>query len=370
MWRAATMILILALTACEARAVTVGDVTRVEGQRINKLHGLGLVVGLPGTGDSGDYAPAIRPLAALLQRLADPVTSAAELKATKNVALVTISVTVPAAGARKGDRLDVEVQSIGSAKSLAGGRLFITPLQGPQKNSIVYGLAEGAVRLENPKQSTVGVVDGGAVLEEEVLTEFVSGNKFRLVLADALSGFAAAAEVAQVINERNMYTAGHDIAKALDARTVEVDVPEFQRANPVPFLGDILKLSLRSPLETAARVEINDHTGTIVITGNVEISAAVISHPTLTLSTISMTSSAAAATSTPVTGSAASAGTGPAPAPDGPFAKLDPSGAGGVQLQDLVNAMNTLKVPSADQIAIIKLLSKGGRIHGEVVFVE
>ena len=252
MRRAVTIMLILALAVMEARAVTVGDVTRVEGQRINKLHGLGLVVGLAGTGDSGDYAPAIRPLAALLQRLADPVVSASELKATKNVALVTISVTVPASGARK----------------------------------------------------------------------------------------------------------------------VEVEVPEFQRANPVPFLGDVLKLSLRSPLETAARVEINDHTGTIVITGNVEISAAVISHPTLTLSTISTTSSAAATTSTPNAGSSASASSGPAPAPDGPFAKIDPTGEGGVRLQDLVNAMNTLKVPAADQIAIIKLLSKGGRIHGEVIFVE
>jgi flagellar P-ring protein precursor FlgI len=370
MWRAATVILVLALAAHEARAVTVGDVTRVEGQRINKLHGLGLVVGLPGTGDSGDYAPAIRPLAALLQRLADPVASPTELKATKNVALVFISVTVPASGARTGDKLDVEVQSAGNAKSLAGGRLFMTPLQGPQKNSIVYGLAEGSVRIENTKMPTVGVVDGGAVIETEILTEFVSGNKFRLVLADALSGFAAAAEVAQVINERNQYTAGHDIARALDARTVEVLVPEFQRANPVPFLGDIQKLSLRSPLETAARVEINDHTGTIVITGNVEISAAVISHPTLTLSTVSMTSSASAATNTLGAGGSASASSGPAPAPEGPFAKIDPSGEGGVRLQDLVNAMNTLKVPSPDQIAIIKLLSKGGRIHGEVIFVE
>ena len=55
---------------------------------------------------------------------------------------------------------------------------------------------------------------------------------------------------------------------------------------------------------------------------------------------------------------------------DGPFVKIDPSGQGGVRLQDLVNAMNVLKVPAADQIAIIKLLSKSGRIHAEVIFVE
>jgi flagellar P-ring protein precursor FlgI len=356
----------LLATAAEAGGVTIGDITRVEGQRINKLNGLGLVVGLSGTGDGGEYVLAMRPLAALLQRMGDPAVSEKEFKGTKNVAIVTVTATIPASGVRKGDRLDIQVQSIGAAKSLKGGRLVMTPLQGPQKNSVVYALAEGPIRIE--QGLTSGVVDGGAVMEEEVLTDFVENHKFRLVIAEPFAGFATAAEIAQVINERNIYTVGHEIAKALDARTVEVAVPDFQQANPVPFLGDVQKLSLRNPPETAARVEINERTGTIVITGNVEMSPAVISHPMLNVSTLS-TSSATAVVPGGASAAGATTGTGPAMT-DGPFVKIDPSGQGGVRLQDLVNAMNVLKVPAADQIAIIKLLSKSGRIHAEVIFVE
>ncbi|NIA22511.1 MAG: hypothetical protein GWP05_11240 [Anaerolineaceae bacterium] len=361
---AATLMLLAALDA--ARAVTIGDMTRIEGQRINKLHGLGLVVGLKGTGDSGDYMPTIRPLASLLSRLSDPVISVAELEDTKNVALVAVTCTIPQAGAREGDRFDVQVQSIGNSKSLLGGRLFITPLQGPQKNSIVYSLAEGAVRLEDPKVPTSGVVDGGAVIEESVLTDFIEDDKFRLILGEANSGFSMATAIAEVINQDAEYEVGVKIAKALDAKTIEVEVPEAYRKNPVPFIGRVQRLDMILP-RTKARVEINERTGTIVITGNVELSPAVISHKSLVVSTVpalpaaggpgpDMAASAAATTSGYVT--------------EGPFFDVDPQREGGARLRDLVTALNVLKVPAEDRIAIIKLLAKAGRIHAEVVFAE
>jgi flagellar P-ring protein precursor FlgI len=337
-----------AAVAPPACAATVGDITRVEGQRINKLNGLGLVVGLNKTGDGGDFLPVIRPLAALLQRMNDAVISPLELKDAKNVALVTVTATIPQGGARKGDRLDVQVQSIGGAKSLKGGRLYLAPLQGPQRNSIVYALAEG------PQVPTSGVVDGGAVLEEEITTTFVENNVFRLVLGEASSGFSMAATVATVINQNTEYEVGYSIARALDSRTVEVTVPEAYRANPVPFVGRVQQLDLILP-RREARVEINERTGTVVITGNVEISPAVVSHNSLVVSLV-------ASPQQPTTQ--------PTVIQEGPFFGIDPQGEGGARLQDLVSALNVLKVPPADRIAIIKLLAKSGQIHAEVTFVE
>ena len=372
-----------AVAAGTAQAVTIGDVTRVEGQRINKLHGLGLVVGLKGTGDGGAFLPAIRPLAAALQKLSDPVLSPDELKDVKNVAIVTLSATVPEGGVRPGDRLDVKVQSIGNCKSLKGGTLYITPLQGPQRNSIVYALAEGGIRLEDATVPTSGIIDGGAVLEEEVLTGFVENNKFRLVLNPTASGFSMAATVADAINQHTEYEVGATIAKALDARTVEVDLPEAYRANPAPFLGRVQRLDLILP-RRQARVEINERTGTMVITGDVEISPAVVSHKMLVVTTqgpvaapASTQAPAAAPTGSSVTsnsssgGATASAAVTTAAAPqDGPFFVIDPQGQGGTRLQDLVTAMNVLKVPAEDRIAIVKLLYRAGQIHAEVVFAE
>ena len=351
-------------TCGAARGVTIGDITRVEGQRVNKLRGLGLVVGLKGTGDGGDFLPAIRPLAAMLQRMSDPVVSAAELEDAKNIALVTVTATVPESGARMGDRLDVQVQSIGSSKSLKGGRLFLTPLQGPHRDSIIYALAEGPVRLEDPQTPTCGVVDGGGVLEEEVLTGFVEDNRFRLVLKEGGGEFSTAAAVADVVNQHTEYEVGRAIARALDARTIEVEVPEAYREDPVPFLGRVQRLDLLLP-RRQARVKVNERTGTIVISGDVEISPSVVSHKTLVVTAQPV----AAATATGQGVSSTALAVQPF-VEEGPFFGLDPQNESGARLQDLVAALNVLKVSAEDRIAIVKLLAKAGQIHADVTFTE
>lgn len=362
--RAATLAALLGLCGA-ALGVTVGDITRIEGQRVNKLIGHGLVVGLKGTGDGGDFLPAIRPLAAFLQEFSNPVLSAEELEDCKNVALVIVTATVPAGGARMGDRLDIQVSTIGACKSLKGGRLLLMPLQGPQKNSVVYALAEGPVRLEDTQVPTVGVIDGGAVMEEEVLTSFVENDRLRLVLHRSSGDFSEAAAVAEVINQHTEYEVGHAIARALDARTVDVTVPEVYRENPVPFVGRIQRLDMILP-RREARVEINERTGTIVITGNVEISPTVISHKTLVVTAHPVVTASAGGLGG-VGSTATSTG---AFVTEGPFFGLDPQGEGGARLQDLVSAMNVLKVPAEDRIAIVKLLARSGQIHADVSFVE
>src|SRR3954453_12560516 len=134
--------LILAATLLLGRtasAVKVADITRLGGQRTNVLTGLGLVVGLKGTGDGGAYLPAIKPLAGMLSKFADP-TTVKELNNADNVALVLLSAKVPANGVRDGDPLDVYVMSQGAAKSLKGGRLFVTPMTGPIPDSGIFAM--------------------------------------------------------------------------------------------------------------------------------------------------------------------------------------------------------------------------------------
>src|SRR5436309_2730836 len=119
------VILVCLLLARPALAVKIADITRLSGQRSNVLTGLGLVYGLKGTGDGGDYLPAIRPLAGMLSKYANPST-VRELANAQNVALVSITATLPADGVRDGDKIDCYVTSIGAAASLKGGRLFVT----------------------------------------------------------------------------------------------------------------------------------------------------------------------------------------------------------------------------------------------------
>src|SRR5438477_3535861 len=88
-------IVLLLLLARPALAVKIADITRISGQRSNVLTGLGLVYGLKGTGDGGDFLPAIKPLAAMLSKYADPAT-VKELANAQNVALVSITATLPA----------------------------------------------------------------------------------------------------------------------------------------------------------------------------------------------------------------------------------------------------------------------------------
>src|SRR5436190_16941298 len=154
------------LVQSSARGVKVADITRLSGQRTNVLTGLGLVYGLKGTGDGGDFLPAIKPLASMLSKFSDPAT-VQELSKVGNVALVSITATIPADGARNGDKIDVFVTSLGSASSLKGGRLFVTPLQGPVpvQGDLVLALAQGPVMLEDPSTPTVAKVGGGAVME-------------------------------------------------------------------------------------------------------------------------------------------------------------------------------------------------------------
>jgi len=342
---------LLALAAPRAAfAVKVADITRLSGQRPNVLTGLGLVVGLKGTGDGGAYLPAIKPLAGMLSRFADP-TTIKELGNVDNVALVLLSAKVPPNGVRDGDQLDVYVMSQGAAKSLRGGRLFVTPMTGPIPDSGIFAMAEGAVQIEDPSTPTVGVVKSGAVMEADMPAQVIDPNgRFTLILNDPSADWTTASTIAKTINDAEAAD-GEILAVALDPKNIVVTIPGSERARPDSFISRVRQLPVPL-LPTEARVQINERTGTMVVTGDVEISPVVISHKGLTITTIDP--QPVATPRTPVIRTKE-------------VIPLDTTARGGAKLQDLVNALEQLKVPAEDRIVIVKELYKTGMLHAKLI---
>lgn len=334
-------------TARTADATRVGDITRLSNDRTNKLQGLGLVIGLKGTGDGGDYQPAIRPLAETLAKFSN-AASVAELSKVKNVALVQIEAEIPV-NARAGDKFDVKVASMGSASSLKGGRLFICPMMGPIPTGEVFALASGPVVLEDPSTPTTGIVRNGGQMETDIPVEMIDpGGRFTLVIDGPSASWATASMIATVINGEED---GSTWAVAIDPKNVVVTIPPSQREAPDIFIARVQGMPMpRVPVE--ARVTINDRTGTMILTGDVTISPVIITHNGLTIST--RLPAVQPTERTPVIKSEE-------------WLKLDPDAAGGAKLQDLLSALDQLKVPAADKISIVQQLHKTGKLHAKLI---
>ena len=331
---------------------TLKSICRVKGQEENTLHGLGIVVGLNGTGDGSSFLPTIRSLAMTMELMGNSLgrQGAAELKDAKNVALVAVTATVPAAGARQGDTIDCMVSSLGSAKSLAGGRLFLTPLLGPvPKNPRVYAIAEGPITLDDAAMTTTGRVHRGCRLEEDFRNAFFRDGRITLVLDQNHAGFQVAQSVADSINSQlGAYMENNlALAKALDQVNVEVVVPGQYLSDPtlgpdpVAFVSEVLSLPIMQP-ETGPRVVINERAGTIVVSGDVEIGAVVVTHKSVVVET----------------GAAASGNQ---------FVAVDPSEQEAPQLKGLLDSLNAVHVPTADIIDIIKQIDRDGKLYAELI---
>lgn len=340
------LLLLIAVAAlpvpAEARTL-LKNICRVKGQEENTLQGLGLVVGLKGTGDGGNFAPTIRSLATALQLMGKPIGALTELKDTKNVALVMVSATVPAAGGRQGDKLDCVVNSIGSAKSLSGGTLFMTPLQGPIVGSQrVYAFAQGPLHLEDPKMTVTAKIHQGCRLEEDFFNVFAKDGKITLVLDKNHADFQIAQDTAELINSQlNFQNSDGYLAKALNQVNVEVTIPQQYRDDPVLFVSQVLSLPTLEP-QTEARVVINERAGSVVIGGDVEIGAVVVTHKNVVIETSDV-----------VFGNR--------------FVPLDSSNTESPKLKALVEALNAVKVPTEDIIEIIKGLERNGKLHGTLI---
>jgi flagellar P-ring protein precursor FlgI len=336
--------------AVQARTL-LKNICRVKGQEENTLQGLGLVVGLKGTGDSANSLPTIRSLARAIQLMGTPVgrRGSLELKEdVKNVALVIVTATVPGAGARQGDQLDCTVSSIGGAKSLAGGELFITAMQGPQIDSQrVYAFCQGPIHLDDLKAPTTGKVFKGCRMEEDFFNPFIKDGKITLVLNKNHADFQVAQDVAELVNgQLGFQTRTGELARAINQENIEILIPQQYRDKTVSFISQVLSLPMLEP-QTEARVVINERAGSIVIGGDVEIGAVIITHKNMVIE-----AGGAAAQGGPVASRFVPIDTSPAPVP---------------KLKALVETLNTLKVPTEDVIEIIKGLDRNGKLHGDLI---
>lgn len=348
---AVSILSVATMTSGVFAQVTINDICHVKGQEENTLQGTGIVVGLNGTGDGAAFAPTLRALAKTMTAMRVPLgeKGMADLKNAKNVALVSVTATVPASGSREGDKLNCQIASIGAAKDLTGGRLLLTPMIGPdlgtgQSSPRVYAFAQGPVSLDNPNMTTTAKIHDGCRMEENLTNAFIKDGKITLVLKNNQASFELANYVAEQINGNDnplsFESRGQRLATALDSKNIVVTVlDQYLNEDPVLFVSQILNLPLRE-MRTEARVVINERAGTIVFGGNVTIGAGVVTHKNVIVET----------------GAGA-----------GQFVGIDPEDPESPKLKALVEALNAVHVSAEDMIDIIKTLDRSGTLHGHLI---
>lgn len=338
-----------------ALATTVKELVRIKGQGESILRGYGLVVGLPGTGDSGKDLAVSRPLAELLKNSGNAVGSPRDLAGGKSVALVTITCIVPPGGARADDTIDVQVSAVLSASSIKGGELYLCALEGPlpDPNHKVYAFAQGLVDLQDPAVPTNGKVRMGARMIEDILMPPV-GDTFELIIDTPYAGWAAASQLAIAINGKAQ-PQGKKVAVVYDERTIRITIPEADRTDRAGFLADVLSAEVnQSLLDIPAQVICNQRTGSIIITGDVEISPVAITHKDLTITTT---------IPAPVPSAANPIVTRDRWTPVAPNARPSEQ----AKLADLIRAFKQLDIPVQDQINILQMLHKTGKLQAKLI---
>jgi len=282
--RIAISALFIALTVVwqsTADAARLKDIAEINGVRKNQLVGYGLVVGLDGSGDGKKAAFTLQSMASMLEKMG--VTVDRKDIQVKNVAAVMVTAILPPF-ARKGNRLDVLVSSIGDADNLQGGTLMLTPLKGIDGK--VYAIAQGPVNTGGfgaggaassvvKNFPTVGRVLSGAIIEREVPNDFSSRDSLLFSLHNP--DFTTAARVVDAINTQF----AEPLARAKDPGTIEIRVPDRYIGNTVPWLASLSMLEVEPDNE--AKVVINERTGTVVMGEAVRISTIAIAHGNLSI---------------------------------------------------------------------------------------
>ena len=344
-----------------ACADTIKDLVRMEGTQENVLFGLGLVFGLSGTGDSGKDLLTIRPLAQVLINSGNAVATLDELESTKSVALVMVKCVVPAGGARRGDMLDIRVSTLGSAKSLVGGELFVAPLRyevrGPIEQDRPLAIAQGTITISNPDVPTNAIVRSGArMIQDLALRSY--GSSFNLVINQHYSGHSSTNAIASRINQEWFGTPdlfGPVVATVVDDRLIRIDIPDDQRSNPSAFIAEILGYQINQrELGLPAKIIVNRNSGVILVTADVRIGPVAITHKNLSITTI-LPEPVASAEQPRVkqqewTGIAT---------------QQRPSEM--ARFEDLLAAMERLDVSVEDQIEILQSLHKTGRLQAQLI---
>lgn len=355
--RSGLIALALLLIAAPTWGTQVRNVVDLKGSEESVISGIGIVVGLDGTGD-GEFGPAHKAVLAAVMRNLDPTATPADFSDADSIALVHVRAVIPAEGVRSGvDRLDVTVSTINDAKSLKGGVLLDAVLFSPGENGVGFAVASGELMLPNEEETPrrAKIVRGAHMVRDIRSVNLDDYNRMTLVLHESKASWELANYIAEAINGVMVLADDADpIAFARDPKNVIINVPDEALPNLSEFITQIMVTTIDSEIATGgAKVIINRAEGTIVITGDVEMSPTVVLHKGMTIQIV-----------TPE----------PEADPNQPRVEqvqavaIDPENRGGARLRQLLDAMNTLSIPIEDRISIIKEIHNAGALHAELIF--
>jgi flagellar P-ring protein precursor FlgI len=348
-----------------AAPLRVENVARIKGQETTTIRGMGIVSGLPGTGDEPkSYTPAAQAIMRQLSRSGMFTMDVKGINSTKNNALVEVVVTIPSTGARSGEILDCTILSIGNAKSLAGGVLSSTILGTSlqqDENSPVLGQAQGRVTIEDTATPTVGRVVNGCRLHSDFTNPYIKDGLVMLVLKREYARPNMALKVAEAINAEAEFAASGivDPAQAINSTTVAVRMPVSKYNDPVDFLAKILDVEIMNPPVAVPKVTINERLGTIIIDVNVEVKPSLINHKNIVAEIPPAPGDEEAAPRQFVDIDT-----------DLKFRQMSGESAENMKLKALQSSLDAVKATTQDMIDIVKTLHQQGAIVGEVIFVD
>ncbi|MGD0410224.1 MAG: flagellar basal body P-ring protein FlgI [Verrucomicrobiota bacterium] len=361
------LLCLAALLASAAPAAAAGsrikDIAIISGARDNQLSGFGVVTGLAGDGDKNPV-DTLQALVNLLQRYG--LTVPASTLSAKNVAVVMVTADIPAF-AKPGSRLDIVVSSMGDAKSLQGGVLIQTPLYGA--DGMVYAVGQGTLSIGGlsagadgaggatvqKNHPTVGTIINGALVEREIPATIINDHHLELVLREP--DFTSAARMATAVNEKFP-----DSSTALDATTVQVQMPANWGGSPIDFIAQLESLEVTP--DTPARIVINERTGTIVATTRIHISSCAVAHGNVT---ISITSSQDVSQPNPLSQGGTTAVT------TRTDAKIKEDKGALVALPEMPTvekvaaALNSLGVTPRDMMSMFEAMKEAGALQAELI---
>lgn len=332
----------VSLVPTQGFAVTkVESLCTIGGQTEMTLRGQGLIVGLNGTGDSDANAATRRAVTAYFLKSGQQATPD-ELKKLDNYAVVELTATIPRTGIALGQTLNCSVSALGGVKSLRGGRLVLAGLALPNDRDAtgdlyVSATAEGTIIVDDPLTPTVGTIPNGVRMARPVGTSPDSDKDFvELLIQRPYAGFRLANSIQKAINER--FSLQGEIAFARSERSIVVQIPDPYRDAYVQFVSELMSVSVNEA-GSHPRIVINSQKGTVVATRSVSISPVTFTHRNINVEI------------------------------GDPFVAVQSDLAGGSpqQLNDLLSALNQLKVPPDDIIAIVRELYDAGSLHGQLV---
>ena len=367
------LVLLLGLNA-SAWADRIKDLANVAAGRTNQLIGYGLVVGLQGTGDGADVSFTAQSMKSMLSRMGvsldgplsdfEQGTSAGKID-IKNVAAVMVTAELPAF-AKPGQKMDVNVSAIGKATNLRGGNLLLTSLRGVDGE--VYGIAQGALTATgidaNAAGSKVSIgvptssrIPNGATVERMVETPFETSD--HVVLNVRESDFTTTTAIVNAVNKNF----GEGTARAIDGMSLAIRAPA-DMSQRVAFMSLVENLDV-VPGEPPARVVVNSRTGTVVISRNVRVTAAAVAHGTISVAIaatneVSQPNAFGQGQTTPVQNADIAV-----TEPKNPMFLFQP----GVDLRQVVDAVNQVGATPSALIAILEALKSTGSLRAELIII-